>query len=49
MELKDKKIKWQVEKRFSDVETLHLDLSQTTLELPYMPAKSLLRLQSADL
>lgn len=49
MELKDKKVKWQIEKRFSDFETLHLDLSKTTFELPYLPAKSLFKLQSQDL
>lgn len=44
MELKDKKIKWQLEKRFSDFEALHLSLSKTTIELPYLPPKSLFKL-----
>lgn len=49
MELKNKKVKWQVEKRFSDFEELHLSLSKTTIELPYLPPKSLFKLQSQDL
>ncbi|KAL4468934.1 hypothetical protein ABPG72_009754 [Tetrahymena utriculariae] len=49
MELKDRRVKWRIEKRFSDFETLHLDLSKTTIELPYLPPKSLFKLQQQDL
>jgi len=49
MELKDKKVKWQLEKRFSDFEALHLALSKTSFELPYLPAKSLFKLKQDDL
>ncbi|EGR32163.1 PX domain protein [Ichthyophthirius multifiliis] len=48
-ELKDNNKTWQLQKRFAEFEELHLKLTKQTLNLPYLPPKSLFKLQQSDL